>query len=102
MTQTLSKMIVVRKQAAHKRLFSLLGYNLIPRRTRAKDGTELREKVGNQMDEARGNLGGVTENDVMCVWRMIPAEEFAYSRCNVNGVLEGFKKDDLYFKKRWQ
>lgn len=61
----LSDMIGVRKKhTVREKLFLLLGYERIARRTRAKKGTGLGAQRRSQMDEARGKLGGIAKT--MC------------------------------------
>lgn len=52
MEQRLKVVVGTRRRAARERLFLLLAYDLIARRARAGVGTELGEKLANQINEA--------------------------------------------------
>lgn len=66
MKQTLSELIGAWKQAARERLFPLLDYAVIAKRTTLEGVTELGEELRNQMTELQVKLGVERNNDVLC------------------------------------
>lgn len=73
-------------------MFSLLRYELIARRTKAQNGTELGQKLRIQMNEMRVKYRRETENDMFPAWRMKVTEDIGYSGWKVNNGLEMFEK----------
>lgn len=95
MKQALSEMVVVRSQAARETLLVLLRYDLMERLKRAEDSAELGEELRKQTDEARVQLEGDNEDDVLRVWRVKAIEDVEYSGRKVNGDLVMFEERDL-------
>lgn len=53
-------------------------YNLTAKQAMAEGGTELRDEVRHQIDEARVKLGNDRKNDLLCAWRIEATEDIAY------------------------
>lgn len=100
MKQTLSDVIGVRKRAAREKLFSLLGYDLIARRVRPGEGTELEVELKKQLEEARRKLMGNEgeKSQILCAWRMSAIDDLTYSGFQVARRLREFGGEDMYFK----
>lgn len=65
------------------------------RRARSKEGTELEEKLINQMDETPVKLGGYSGDYVRCAWRINAIKDIAYSGWKANGGIEESEKEKL-------
>lgn len=98
MKQTLSYMVRVRKRAAQERLFSLRGWDLIARRTKAENDMELGEKLRNERNEAPLKSWDDSQDNVQCARRLKGIKDIAYSRRKVSCLLQKFEKKELYFK----
>lgn len=71
---------------------------MIARRKKVEDDTELGEELRKNRAEAQVKLEGISEDYMLCVWRLGTVEHTAYSRWMAKSGLEKFFEEDLFFK----
>lgn len=91
--QSLSDKVGARKRAAREMLFSLAGYDLTARRTKAGDDTKGADELRNQLVRARVTLSTDSENNVLCASRVQLTKDRAYSRCKDSGRFDELAKE---------
>lgn len=103
MKQSLSNVVGIRKRASREELFSFLEYELIARRTKADDDTELEAQLRSRKEAVRDMLGGMSKKGthVLSVWRTKPIEELVYSRSTLASPVHVFREPEFDFKKRF-
>lgn len=86
------------EESGTREVVSTAGYDLIERWTKTEDGSEHREKLRSQLNEARVMLQDDSEDDLLWACRRKALEDIAFSGWKMNGDLEKIEKRNLYFE----